>query len=42
MHDTLDYVKLDPIYRRHHHDKMMTFRMLYNYTENFVLPLSQR
>lgn len=39
MHDTLDYMKLDPIYRRHHHDKM-TFGMLYNYTENFVLPLS--
>ena len=39
MHDTLDYMKLDPVYRRHHHDKM-TFGMLYNYTENFVLPLS--
>ncbi|MEJ5062057.1 1,4-alpha-glucan branching enzyme [Erwinia sp. MYb375] len=39
MHDTLDYMKLDPIYRRHHHN-LMTFGMLYNYTENFVLPLS--
>lgn len=39
MHDTLDYMKLDPVHRRHHHDKM-TFGMLYNYTENFVLPLS--
>jgi len=39
MHDTLDYMSLDPIYRRHHHD-LMTFGMLYNYTENFVLPLS--
>lgn len=39
MHDTLDYMQLDPIYRRYHHDKM-TFEMLYNYTENFVLPLS--
>jgi 1,4-alpha-glucan branching enzyme len=39
MHDTLDYMKLDPVYRRFHHDKM-TFGMLYNYTENFVLPLS--
>jgi 1,4-alpha-glucan branching enzyme len=39
MHDTLDYMKLDPIYRSHHHHKM-TFGMLYNYTENFVLPLS--
>ena len=39
MHDTLGYMKLDPVYRRFHHDKM-TFGMLYNYTENFVLPLS--
>lgn len=39
MHDTLDYMKLDPIYRQYHHDKL-TFGMLYNYTENFVLPLS--
>ncbi len=31
MHDTLDYM-LDPVHRRHHHDKM-TFGMLYNYTE---------
>ncbi|AUX71231.1 1,4-alpha-glucan branching enzyme [Erwinia pyrifoliae] len=39
MHDTLDYMKLDPLYRRHHHN-LMTFGMLYNNTENFVLPLS--
>lgn len=39
MHDTLDYMKLDPIYRQFHHDKL-TFGMFYNYTENFVLPLS--
>ncbi len=39
MHDTLDYMKLDPIYRRHHHN-LMTFGMVYNHTENFVLPLS--
>ncbi len=32
-------MKLDPIYRQYHHDKL-TFGMLYNYTENFVLPLS--
>jgi 1,4-alpha-glucan branching enzyme len=39
MHDTLKYVALDPIHRRHHqHD--LTFRMLYAYHENFVLPLS--
>ncbi len=30
-------MKLDPVHRRYHHDKM-TFGMLYNYTENFVLP----
>ncbi|WNK41444.1 1,4-alpha-glucan branching enzyme [Pantoea agglomerans] len=39
MHDTLDYMKVDPIYRKHHHD-LMSFGMMYNYTENFVLPLS--
>ncbi|MCK8370454.1 1,4-alpha-glucan branching enzyme, partial [Erwinia amylovora] len=39
MHDTLDYLKLDPIYRRHNHN-LMTFGMLYSNTENFVLPLS--
>lgn len=39
MHDTLDYMKLDPVHRRYHHD-LLTFGMLYNYTENFVLPLS--
>lgn len=32
MHDTLDYMKLDPVYRQYHHDKL-TFGMLYNYTE---------
>ncbi|MCE9572727.1 MAG: 1,4-alpha-glucan branching protein GlgB [Deltaproteobacteria bacterium] len=39
MHDTLDYLKRDPIHRRHHHDRL-TFRALYHETENFVLPLS--
>ncbi len=39
MHDTLEYFKQDPIHRRYHHDKL-TFRMLYGFTENFVLPLS--
>ena len=39
MHDTLNYMSKDPIYRRyHHHD--MTFSLLYAFTENFVLPLS--
>lgn len=38
MHGTLDYVKLDPVYRRCHRDKM-TSGMLCNYTEDFMLPL---
>ena len=39
MHDTLEYFKQDPIHRKYHHQKL-TFRMLYGFTENFVLPLS--
>lgn len=39
MHDTLDYMSHDPIHRKFHHNKL-TFRMLYAFTENFVLPLS--
>jgi 1,4-alpha-glucan branching enzyme len=39
MHDTLDYMARDPIYRRWSHDKM-TFGLLYAFTENFVLPIS--
>jgi len=39
MHDTLEYMSLDPIYRRWSHDKM-TFGLLYAFTENFVLPIS--
>jgi 1,4-alpha-glucan branching enzyme len=39
MHDTLDYITKDPIHRKYHHNKL-TFRMLYAFTENFVLPLS--
>ena len=39
MHDTLEYFQENPIHRRYHHDKL-TFRMLYGFTENFVLPLS--
>ncbi len=39
MHDTLEYFKHDPIHRKFHHN-MLTFRMLYGFTENFVLPLS--
>ena len=39
MHDTLKYFALDPIHRKYHHNQL-TFRMLYGFTENFVLPLS--
>lgn len=39
MHDTLQYMQTDPIYRRYHHHHL-TFRMLYAFHENFVLPLS--
>ena len=39
MHDTLEYMKLDPVHRKFHHDKL-TFRMLYAFSENYVLPLS--
>ncbi len=39
MHDTLAYMALDPVHRRHHHDKL-TFRMVYAFHESFMLPLS--
>lgn len=39
MHDTLDYMHADPIYRKYQHDRL-TFGMVYAYTERFVLPLS--
>lgn len=39
MHDTLNYFKLDPVYRPHHQDKF-SFSMMYYYDENFMLPLS--
>ncbi len=39
MHDTIEYMRLDPIYRRYDHNKL-TFRMIYAFHENFVLPLS--
>ncbi len=39
MHDTLEYVKRDPVYRQHHHNEL-TFSMVYAFDENFVLPLS--
>ncbi|HTK75440.1 MAG TPA: 1,4-alpha-glucan branching protein GlgB [Gemmataceae bacterium] len=39
MHDTLDYLSHDPVHRKYHHDRL-TFRMLYAFTENYMLPLS--
>ena len=39
MHDTLEYISLDPIYRRWHH-RDLTFGLLYAWSENFVLPIS--
>jgi 1,4-alpha-glucan branching enzyme len=39
MHDTLSYFSVDPVYRRYHHNQL-TFRGLYAWSENFVLPLS--
>jgi 1,4-alpha-glucan branching enzyme len=39
MHDTLDYMKHDPVYRRWQHDEM-TFGMVYAWSEHFILPLS--
>jgi 1,4-alpha-glucan branching enzyme len=39
MHDTLAYMRRDPIHRRHHHHEL-TFGLTYAFNENFVLPLS--
>jgi 1,4-alpha-glucan branching enzyme len=39
MHDTLDYFKMDPVFRQYHQNKF-TFSMMYFYDENFMLPLS--
>ncbi|CAN5898949.1 1,4-alpha-glucan branching protein GlgB [soil metagenome] len=39
MHDTLDYFALDPIHRRYHH-QLLTFSMMYEYSEHFIMPLS--
>jgi 1,4-alpha-glucan branching enzyme len=39
MHDTLQYLSRDPVHRHYHHGEI-TFRMIYAFTENFVLPLS--
>jgi 1,4-alpha-glucan branching enzyme len=39
MHDLIEYTHTDPIYRRWAHTQL-TFSMLYNYSENFILPFS--
>jgi 1,4-alpha-glucan branching enzyme len=39
MHDMLEYMEQDPVYRRWYHSKI-TFSMLYAFTENFMLPFS--
>ncbi len=39
MHDTLQYIGRDPIYRQHHQGEL-TFSMVYAFNENFVLPIS--
>ncbi|MBW4470728.1 MAG: 1,4-alpha-glucan branching protein GlgB [Stenomitos rutilans HA7619-LM2] len=39
MHDTLSYFSQDPLYRKYHQGAL-TFRLIYAFHENFVLPLS--
>ena len=39
MHDMLEYMSKDPVYRGYHHNQL-TFSLMYAFTENFVLPLS--
>ncbi|HKB59137.1 MAG TPA: 1,4-alpha-glucan branching protein GlgB [Gallionellaceae bacterium] len=39
MNDTLRYMEHEPIHRKYHHD-LLTFSMLYAFTENFMLPFS--
>ena len=39
MHDSLDYVAHEPVYRQFHHHQL-TFSMMYAFSENFVLPIS--
>jgi 1,4-alpha-glucan branching enzyme len=39
MHDTLAYFERDPVHRRFHQDRL-TFAMLYEYSERFIMPLS--
>ncbi|GEJ55408.1 1,4-alpha-glucan branching protein GlgB [Anaeromyxobacter diazotrophicus] len=39
MHDTLGFLRHDPVFRKYHHNEI-TFRMMYAFSENFVLSLS--
>ena len=39
MHDTLEYVKEDPVHRKYHHNDL-TFPLVYAFSENYTLPLS--
>jgi len=39
MNDTLRYLEFDPIHRKYHHN-LLTFPIMYAYSENFMLPLS--
>jgi len=39
MHDMLDYFARDPVHRKFHHN-LITFSLLYAFSENFVLPVS--
>jgi 1,4-alpha-glucan branching enzyme len=39
MHDTLEYMSKEPVHRSHHHHEL-TFRAVYAFSENFMLPLS--
>jgi 1,4-alpha-glucan branching enzyme len=39
MHDTLEYMSKDPVYRKYLHNRL-TFNIWYAFTENFLLPLS--
>ena len=39
MHDTLQYMRRDPVHRSHHHSEI-SFGLVYAFSENFVLPIS--
>lgn len=39
MHDVLNYMKKDPVHRKYHHN-LLTFSLLYAWSENFILPFS--